>query len=127
MNPMVMLGGIVAGIILAGVGALTVPGWVAGAYDGAAENDLSHARIVQAQIFQATNAYAPNATALRAGARGVTFTPGSATLEESTSSGGRWCTVVRSQSKTYFAASNNQVNPGKGTTIAAAKAAAACS
>lgn len=127
-NPFLVLGGIAVSVITAAFGILQVPGWVASAQDAAAVNDLSNIRAAQAASMSTAGAYFDDLADIADGRLGLTFTKsGGVELVGIATSADAWCATVRSESKTYFAASSGTSKIGKGTTPEEAAADAGCS
>ena len=69
-NPFLVLGGVAASVVLAGVGILSVPGWVNAANDFAVIHDLSQVSDVQAASASKTGNYAKTVAELEDGVVG---------------------------------------------------------
>ncbi|CAN3702021.1 hypothetical protein MMX123_02026 [Microbacterium sp. MM2322] len=56
-----VLGGIAIGLVTAGVGVVTIPGWVASAQDASAVNDPSNVKGAQSATASSIGSYATSA------------------------------------------------------------------
>ncbi len=128
-NPFLVLGGIAISAIVAGVGAVTAPGWVNSASDAAAKTDLSTIRTVQSAFLERTGWYAADADALTAGISGIQYSESTdVNLDTANTYGSSqgWCAVAQSRSGKFFAASSKSGRFGEAATAADAKTEAKC-
>lgn len=148
-NPFLTLGGLAVGVIVAGIGILQVPGWVASAQDAAAIDSLSN--IHQAQVIRNNTGggYTGDWNVLSGGSslaslgafeRPVMTLASGDTPESSftlaygvtladlgaNTAGTEWCAIVQSASGNYFAASQEVPVTKKALTAEAAATSAKC-
>lgn len=124
-NPFIVIGGVAVGVITAAFALLQVPGWVAGAHDASAKNDLAIVGIALENAYTVTDTYPTDLGALGSGQYGVNFVLGTDDVMVA-ASGARWCATARSESGAYFAASNRAGDFGEGATADDAAADANC-
>ena len=122
-NPFLVLGGVVLGIVTAGFGIAQVPGWIASAQDGAAQNDIDQVKMSEASsITQSGNALA-SISALNTAGTGVTIQQSTGVKVGISINNSDYVVVTQSASGKYFASINGG-KIGSGTTIALAVTAA---
>ncbi|MAL05485.1 MAG: hypothetical protein CMH36_01415 [Microbacterium sp.] len=126
-NPFLVLGGVVLGIVTAGFGIAQVPGWIASAQDGAAQNDIDQVKMSEASsITQSGNALA-SISALNTAGTGVTIQQSGGVkvgISVGTGAGAsNYVVVTQSASGKYFASINGGAI-GSGASITAAVTAA---
>jgi len=126
-NPFLVLGGIAVGVITAAFGLMQVPGWIAGAQNAAAANDLAAIRTAQAASMNLNGTYFDDIATLYNGSLGLQFKPsGGVEFIGLAASDDAWCATVKSASGIFFAASSKKTAVGSGETREDADVAAGC-
>ena len=132
-NPFLVLGGVAASVVLAGVGILSVPGWVNAANDFAVIHDLSQVSDVQAASASKTGNYAKTVAELEDGvvdgeAIGANIQRSSAVPlamsvnEEMT----EWCAIGLSKSGLFWARSDSAPDSYSDLSVTEAMTDAGC-
>jgi hypothetical protein len=101
-NPFLVLGGVVLGVVTAGIGVLQVPGWIDSANDSAVIGDLGQIAIAQEAALTMTGDYATlgelEAGANADGSFGIKVQQSDGPLTYVAVNGDRWAAVSISKS-----------------------------
>jgi hypothetical protein len=106
-NPFLVLGGVVLGVVTAGIGILQVPGWIDSANDSAVVSDLGQIALAQEAALTMVGERATTLDQLKAGAIGnenfgIKVQLSDGPLTSITVDGDRWVAVSLSKSGHVF-------------------------
>lgn len=124
-HPFIVIGSVAVTVVTAGIGLVTVPGWVESAQDEAARGDLAQIAAVQTASLAEHGRIVTDLD----DSEDVEFQQSSSTqLVGMTADGeaGTWCAVVGSASGRFFARSSDSPEAGVGVTPVGARNDADC-